>query len=79
MGNSNQAPLQRHVRPCRTVFRDREATIRSHQNETAQTHRTFLGHLKVSENGIYIYGHRQNYGKNKTFNLDRRRLRPIFP
>jgi len=26
-----------------------------------------------------IYGHRQNYGKNKTFNLDRRRLRPIFP
>ena len=28
----------------------------------------------------YIYGNRQNYGKQKkTFNLDRRRLRPIFP
>ena len=26
-----------------------------------------------------IYGIRQNYGKKKTFNLDRRRLRPIFP
>jgi hypothetical protein len=25
-----------------------------------------------------VYGHRQNYGK-KTFNLDRRRLHPIFP
>jgi hypothetical protein len=25
------------------------------------------------------YGHRQNYGKKKTFNIARRRLRPIFP
>ena len=28
---------------------------------------------------ILYYGHRQNYGEKKTFNLDRRRLRPIFP
>ena len=38
---------------------------------------TMLLHAKICQ--ILMYGNRQNYGKKKTFNLDRRRLRPIFP